>query len=151
MEPWYDTNDNLVWLGGLLVFEYNYDGQELQRYYEKPWKWQNEWLVENAKTATLRHPNCRKHDCLVCLRDHKDLGKLLDTLCEVPLFNNKVDHLQNYRTWLDERLGHSAETPYGWAVPAAFEVENILRYVYEWRGISYDDAEKAIRRAEKVA
>ena len=39
---WFADVDNVTHLGSALV-EAGFDAKQLQRYYEKPWKWTDEW------------------------------------------------------------------------------------------------------------
>lgn len=43
MPEWHETYDNVKTLGRWLLTERHFDAGELQAYYEKPWKWDDEW------------------------------------------------------------------------------------------------------------
>jgi len=87
--------------------------------------------VANANTVEplviLRHINCRKSDCHICMEDHEKLGEVLEKLTD----NDRVDHLGKYHMWLSKH-GIEPETEWGWATPETFEDKNIGQYVHDF-------------------
>lgn len=52
MNDWYEDHDNLLGLGTWLVDECEITTcQELLRFFEKPWKWTEEWNSFKAQQA----------------------------------------------------------------------------------------------------
>lgn len=76
----------------------------------------------------LRHSMCRNPDCWVCLKDAITLGEYFEDQTGCSL----VDHLGEYRRFMDTRLGRSSETEYGWFHPAVFDVSNVKAYIKTW-------------------
>ena len=80
----------------------------------------------------LHHQFCKNSDCLICLQDHRNLDKLLESLTET---NNKIDHLGRYRNWLDKNYPEQKwETEWGWGHPNCFEEKYIKEYVEYFKG-----------------
>ena len=79
----------------------------------------------------LSHPNCMVKRCEVCLSEHEELGKYLDTLCGT---GNKVDHLGKIHLWMSKQ-GINPETEWGWAIPETFSEENIRQYVADFKEV----------------
>ena len=50
---WYDVRDNVTAQGQRLIDAHGYNSQELQQFYERPWRWGDEWN-ESQKT---KHDN----------------------------------------------------------------------------------------------
>ncbi len=82
---------------------------------------------EGRNNMLQRHPNCKQDNCEVCLEDHEALEERL----RKEMGGNLIDHLCQYRKFMDKRLGRSSETDWGWACPEVFEEENIKAYLRE--------------------
>lgn len=51
---WFDKPHNVHQLAHFLVSNRNYDAKEIIDYYERPWKWDDEWNEMQAERASKR-------------------------------------------------------------------------------------------------
>lgn len=55
LKEWHCCHDNLTTLARHLIDEEGYDAEQMLRFFEKPWKWTEEWERLQA-TGTILKP-----------------------------------------------------------------------------------------------